>query len=134
MSAFHHVAVTVSDLKRSITFYEKMGFKVLTQKDTPEKQKRSAFLAKDDLNLEMFYYQDFTDNPSTRNSMGNNVKEVGQKHFAIRVDSIDQTRQDLEAKGIVLESETDIGDAGYKFFFIRDPDGIWIEYVEDDRY
>lgn len=134
MSTIHHVAITVSDFDQSISFYEKLGFRVLVKKDTPEKKKCLALLCKGDLNLEIFYYDDHTNEPKSRETMGNNVKEVGQKHFAFRVDSITDTQQELEAAGIALTSEPDTGDAGYKFFFIRDPDGIWIEYVQDDNY
>lgn len=112
MSTIHHVAVTVSDFEQSVTLYEKLGFTVLVKKDTPEKKKKPALLRKGDLNLEMFYYDDFTNDLSNRDTMGNNVKEVGQKHFALRVDSITETIQELEAAGIALASEPDTGDAG----------------------
>lgn len=125
MSTIHHVAVTVSDFERSLDFYEKLGFKLLVKKDTPEKKKMLALLNKGDLNLEMFYFDDHINEPGNRDTIGNNVKEVGQKHFAFRVDSITETRQELEATGILLASEPSVGDAGYQFFFIRDPDGIY---------
>ena len=134
MSTIHHIAVTVSDFDRSLKFYEKLGFVILFAKDTPEKQKRLALLGKGDLRLEMFYFEDLTNDPASRETIGNNVKEVGQKHFALRVDSITDAVKELEVMGIPLASEPDIGDAGYHFFFIRDPDGIWIEYVQDDKY
>ena len=134
MSTIHHVAVTVSDFERSIDFYEKLGFTVLVKKDTPEKKKKLALLRKGDLNLEMFHYDDLTNNTSNRDTIGNNVKEVGQKHFALRIDSVEDTISQLKASDIELASEPDVGDAGYQFFFIRDPDGIWIEYVQDNKY
>ena len=132
MSAIHHVAITVSNFDESLAFYEKIGFKVLFTKDTPEKQKRLALMGKDDLKLEVFQYEDMMNNPNSRDTIGNNVKEVGQKHFALSTDSIERVKKQLEAAGIVLASQPDIGDAGYRFFFIRDPDGIWIEYVQDN--
>lgn len=134
MSTIHHVALTVSNFEKSLAFYEKLGFEVLFTKDTPEKLKRLALMGKGDLRLEVFHYDDMSDNPSSRETIGNNVKEVGQKHFALRVDSIVKAQKELEAVGITLASQPDIGDAGYHFFFIRDPDGIWIEYVQDDTY
>jgi glyoxylase I family protein len=134
MPAIHHFAITVSNFDRALKFYEKLGFVVLFTKDTPEKRKRLALLGKDELRLEVFYYEDFTDNPASRETIGNNVNEIGPKHFALRVDSITDAQEELKAMGIPLASEPQIGDAGYHFFFIRDPDGIWIEYVQDDTY
>jgi len=134
MPSIHHVAITVSDLEKSLGFYQKLGFKILFSKDTPEKGKRLVLLAKEELKLEMFWYVDAKDNPSSRDTIGNNVKEVGQKHFALLVESVADAQNELQSLGILLASDPDVGDAGYKFFFIRDPDGIWIEYVQDDRY
>jgi glyoxylase I family protein len=134
MPAIHHVAITVSDFEQSLAFYERLGFKVLFTKDTPEKQKHLALMGKDDLKLEVFHYENTVNNPGSRDTIGNNVKEVGQKHFALRTDSIENTQKELEAAGIALASQPNTGDAGYHFFFIRDPDGIWIEYVQDDKY
>lgn len=93
-----------------------------------------ALLGKDDLKLEMFCFEDQTDDPTSRDTIGNNVKEVGQKHFALNIASITETQKKLESLGVPLDSKPDVGDAGYHFFFIRDPDGIWIEYVQDDIY
>ena len=134
MSTLHHVAITVSDFERSLMFYEKLGFKVLFSSNTPEKNKCLALLCKGDLNLEVFYFEDFNDSPSSRETMGNNVKDIGQKHFALRIKSVEETLKELKSLGIPLASEPDLGDAGYQFFFIRDPDGIWIEFVKDDKF
>jgi glyoxylase I family protein len=62
------------------------------------------------------------------------VHDVGAKHFALRVDSIDEVRTRLKGLNIPLEAEPATGNAGYDFFFIRDPDGIWIEFVEDNKF
>jgi len=134
MYDIHHVAVTASNFETSIAFYEKLGFKTLFSKHVPEKQKKIALMGLGNLKLELFWYEDFVDNISTRNTMGNNVKDVGPKHFALKTNSLTETKKLLESKGIELASEPDLGDAGYQFFFIRDPDGIWIEFVQDDIY
>lgn len=134
MSTIHHVAITSSNFESSIEFYKKLGFEVLFTKDTPEIGKRLALLSLGDLKLELFWWNDNVDHPARRESIGNNVKEIGQKHFAIRVDSIKETATWLGSLSIPLASDTNEGDAGYQFLFIRDPDGIWIEYVQDDKY
>jgi catechol 2,3-dioxygenase-like lactoylglutathione lyase family enzyme len=134
MSTIHHVAITASSFEQSITFYKKLGFEVLFTKDTPEIGKRLALLGLGDLKLELFWWADNIDHPAHRETIGNNIKEIGQKHFAIRVDSITQTAEWLAKLNIAIASDPSEGDAGYKFLFIRDPDGIWIEYVQDNKY
>jgi catechol 2,3-dioxygenase-like lactoylglutathione lyase family enzyme len=132
MYPIHHVAVTASNFERSLEFYQKLGFKVLVKRDVPEKQKRIALLDNGHFKLELFWYADTRDDPETRDTMGNNVHDVGAKHFALRVDSMEEIRAKLKELGIPMETEPAPGDTGYDFFFIRDPDGIWIEFVQDD--
>jgi glyoxylase I family protein len=134
MYKIHHVAVTASNFERSLEFYQKLGFKILANRDMPEKQKKIALLQSGNFKLELFWYKDMHDEPATRKTIGNNVQDVGMKHFALRVDSIDEIRTKLKELRIPLASEPTTGDTGYDFFFIRDPDGVWIEFVQDNKY
>ena len=134
MYSIHHVAVTASNFERSLEFYQKLGFEVLASRHLPEKQKKIALLASGNFKLELFWFGDVQDEPSSRETIGNNVHDVGAKHFALRVESMNEVRTRLEKLNIPFESEPATGDTGYDFFFIRDPDGIWIEFVEDNKY
>jgi len=134
MYSIHHVAVTASNFERSLEFYQKLGFKVLANRHLPEKQKKIALLASANFKLELFWFEDSRDEPLSRETIGNNVHDVGAKHFALRVDSIDKVCNRLKGMNILLETEPASGDTGYDFFFIRDPDGIWIEFVQDNKY
>lgn len=83
--------------------------------------------------LELFWFSELTDKPESRDTIGNNVHEVGNKHFAIQADSLEKTIAELQAKNIVPATQPQHSDNGYDFFFIRDPDGIWIEYAQDNK-
>jgi catechol 2,3-dioxygenase-like lactoylglutathione lyase family enzyme len=132
MHNIHHVAVTSSNFERSLEFYKKLGFIELENRTIPERNKKIALLSLGNFKLELFWYDDYKDEPKTRETMGNNVHEIGSKHFAIRVDSLIEEKEILKKNGIELASEPAMGDTGYEYFFIKDPDGIWIEYVQDD--
>ncbi len=134
MHSIHHVAVTASNFEVSLQFYLDLGFETLIRLDQPEKHKRIALLQLGNFKLELFWYDDLTDHPMSRDTIGNNVHDVGVKHFAIRVNSIQETYGELAGKGILPATKPERSDNGYDFFFIRDPDGIWIEYVQDDTY
>ncbi len=134
MHSIHHVAVTASNFENSLEFYQKLGFEILENRYVAEKKKKIALLQLGNFKLELFWYDDLTDQPEQRASVGNNVHEVGMKHFAIRVDSLEDVRKELEDQGISFASEPANADINYQFCFIRDPDGIWIEYVQDDMH
>lgn len=134
MYSIHHVAVTASDFEVSLNFYIRLGFELLVKKNLKEKSKKIALLRQGNFKLELFWFDGALNRPESRNEIGNNVHEVGAKHFALQVDSIQDARSRLQKLGISLASEPAMGDSGYEFFFIRDPDGIWIEFVKDDMY
>ena len=81
--------------------------------------------------LELFAYTDAQHKSKIRNAIGNNLEEIGVKHFGISVDNLDEFRAAILEVGEV----TDIvmGRTGFRYFFIEDPDGNWVEIVEDRR-
>jgi catechol 2,3-dioxygenase-like lactoylglutathione lyase family enzyme len=64
--------------------------------------------------------------------VGNDLETVGVKHLALRVPSVREARATLEQTGAVV-TDTARGRTGIDYFFVRDPDGIWVEIVQDDR-
>jgi glyoxylase I family protein len=84
--------------------------------------------------LELFAYTSSADDPDSRAQIGGNLDEIGVKHFALKVDSIEDARRDLIARKLAPEDVaiTD-GRTGLRYLFLRDPDGIWVEIVQDDR-
>jgi len=87
-----------------------------------------------DFILELFCYKEFKSAPNTIHATATDLPVIGTKHLGLRVDSIEDARTDLVAKGIV---ENDIainqGRTGPRYFFIEDPDGILVEIMEDKR-
>jgi glyoxylase I family protein len=132
--AIHHVAISVSDLQRSIAFYQKLGFSQVHHWEADDKSLTITHLLLNGFILELFCYQSFQQAPDTIHATATDLPVMGTKHFGLRVDSIEEARDDLAAKDIV---EKDIaiteGRTGPRYFFIKDPDGILVEILEDKR-
>ena len=81
--------------------------------------------------LELFVYVASVQKPRIYNTVGNNLEEIGIKHLGMRVDNLDEFRAAINGIGEV----TDIvmGRTGFRYFFVKDPDGNWVEVVEDKR-
>lgn len=134
MFTFHHVALSVSDIGRSVAFYEQLGFTQSFRWTAPDSSLSILHLRLGEATLELFCYR----NPSPRRgemeTLEGDLQIIGTKHFALKVESISDALQSLIARGVVPENTTITqGRTGLLYFFIRDPDGIFVEIVEDSR-
>ena len=66
----------------------------------------------------------------------NNLKDIGVKHIALDADGdIEAALADLKTKGLASDdTKITFGRTKVSYFFIQDPDGVWVEIVKDDRY
>nr|VFK54976.1 MAG: Glyoxalase/Bleomycin resistance protein/Dioxygenase superfamily protein [Candidatus Kentron sp. TUN]VFK58588.1 MAG: Glyoxalase/Bleomycin resistance protein/Dioxygenase superfamily protein [Candidatus Kentron sp. TUN]VFK61150.1 MAG: Glyoxalase/Bleomycin resistance protein/Dioxygenase superfamily protein [Candidatus Kentron sp. TUN] len=71
--------------------------------------------------------------PDHTRELNSDLPVVGVRHFGLRVPSIVEARKHLEAAGLASDVEVKHGRTEIDYFFIRDPDGIFIEIVQDDR-
>ncbi len=134
MYSFHHVALSIANRERSISFYQKLGFNQVHVWEAEDKSLTITHLKNGGVILELFCYTAFQPAPETIHSTKTDLPVIGTKHFGLKVDSIEAARQDLAAKGIVdKDIEITQGRTGPRYFFIEDPDGILVEIAEDKR-
>lgn len=81
--------------------------------------------------IELIEYRENRGKPPVTYSIGDDLKVIGLKHLALRVLSVQSAREALIQAG--YEDVTEIEQAEIDYFFIRDPDGLWVELVQDDR-
>lgn len=130
----HHTAISVRNLQNSLDFYESFGFKQVHRWISDDKLLTIIHLKLGTIFLEIFYYAKNDSTSELDLSYANNLEEVGVKHLALQVEDIDEALADLKVKGYADDS-TEIREGRTKvtYFFIKDPDGVWVEIVEDKR-
>jgi catechol 2,3-dioxygenase-like lactoylglutathione lyase family enzyme len=143
-SRLHHVGIPVSDLDRSVAWYEQVlgltlnkrapssGEELALAVEVPEARMNVAFLAVGDhMLLELLEY----DHPRGQPYKLANC-DVGAVHVCFEVDDIRAAHENLTAAGISfnhppIQLGAEAGDlAGYWFAYFRDPDGIQLELFQ----
>ena len=144
MKSIHHTGITVSDLDRSIGFYhDVLGLPFAAEPSpvvddpalgakvgVPGAKLRLVTFAVGDGLLELLQYIE-PDSPVDA-PLGQNA--LGAQHVALRVDDIAATVARLSERGVEFLSEVTAVDegvlAGWRWVYLRDPDGILLELVE----
>jgi glyoxylase I family protein len=83
--------------------------------------------------LELFWYAKNTCFPDEEQSVGNDLERVGVKHLALKVASLPTAKRLLADHGLSQGTDVVHGRTGIDYFFVQDPDGLWLEIVEDHR-
>jgi catechol 2,3-dioxygenase-like lactoylglutathione lyase family enzyme len=129
--SFDHIGISISNLDRSIEFYTRMfGFKCERIIEMPMGNGRIALLQKEGFTIEMFGYSNALPLPDDRKIPTTDLKTMGVKHFAIRVNDIMGAADFLKKNGVEFISEPAVGARNWRRFFVKDPDGIPLELTE----
>lgn len=129
----HHAAISAIDMAESVAFYEQFGFRVVVHWEDPDGELEIAHLKLGANYLEIFWYRDQEPAPETAASLVTDLPRIGVKHFALKVDSVDEAKNFVESRGIASNVAVQQGRTGVMYFFIKDPSGILVEFLEDKR-
>jgi glyoxylase I family protein len=124
----HHIALSVTDRSASCEFYSRFGFEEVLLWEAEDRCLSITHLALGETILELFAYREAVDDEGRRSEPGNNLSEVGVKHFAVATDSLDEAHAafaDIEDRTAITDGRT-----GLRYFFVPDPDGLWVEVVQ----
>lgn len=119
-----HIAVRVKDLKKITDFYvETLGFQIICKKMDKNGNDRFVSLKTSDNSfLELFYF------PETDTKTGHVIS--GYMHSCYIVDNIFELEQTLRNRGVVFFQEIRVANDGNYQFFITDPEGNQIEFIQ----
>jgi glyoxylase I family protein len=130
----HHISISVKNLDESEKFYRLFGFKKVYEWTAKDKSLAISHLKSRSFILEIFCYADFRELPEFSRDITTDLPVLGVKHFALKVLSIKKAREDLINKGVTPHTEITQGKTEIQYFFVKDPNGILLEIVQDNRY
>ena len=151
ITGVHHFSFSVTNLNRTLEFYTKVLGVILqsrgrNQYDTlgtalfgtkwginqPKADLELAVMNIGGTRVEFIEYKD----PPTQ-SYHKNPSIAGSAHLAFEVDHIEETRRKIEEAGVEfhapIHTYMELGKIEWKWCYFRDPDGIVLELVQQNR-
>ncbi len=128
----HHTAISVTDLDKTIKFYSIFGLREVHRYD--DEDKTGVKLKLDNYVLEIFAYKKNNNEKPVDTTIGNDLDRIGIKHFGFSVENIDDALKELKLQGLADGTTKILTKGTAKFFFVKDPSGLWVEIIRDDRY
>ena len=124
LSRVHHIAIIGSDYQKSRHFYaDVLGLKIIRETYRKARDDYKIDLQLDDLELELFIMKNHPQRVSF-------PEAYGLRHLAFHVESVEETMQELTARGIACEPIRTDEYTGKKMTFFFDPDGLPLEIHE----
>lgn len=128
MTKYLHTMIRVSDVDRTVAFFELIGLREVRRFDSEQGRFTLVFLAApgdEDAQVELTYNWPAADgSPPEAYGGGRNFG-----HLAYRVDNIYKTCQRLMDAGVTINRPPRDGHMA----FVRSPDGISVELLQDGR-
>lgn len=126
----HHIGISVSDLDRSLAWYaEHFGFHERSR-TVLDSGLKIVYISNGTFEIEVFEQPGSAAIPAIDTEVGSSFSVQGYKHFAFEVDDVDAYWQTLVDKGLdQVSSPKTNDDLGVRYCFIRDPDGILLEFL-----
>ena len=130
----HHFAISALDLSATKAFYELVGFQTAAEWTARDKSLViTHMLGPAGITLEVFTYAQNGSVTAPDFSMGNDLEQVGVKHLGFHVDDLNETRAFFSDLGKYTITDIIDGRTGIQYFFVKDPNGIWVEFVHENR-
>ncbi len=117
---FCWATINVSDMERSLAFYQNVVGLKLNRRMEPNPEMELAFLGEGDTQLELIFNKN-----TAEIDFGKNIS------LGFIVESLNGFSEELEAKNIEVHSGPFQPNPYIRFLYILDPDGLKIQFVEN---
>jgi lactoylglutathione lyase len=117
---FCWTTISVSNIEKSITFYQDIIGLKLTRRIQPNEEMDIAFLGEGDTQVELVYNKQ-----NTSPDFGSDIS------LGFVTESTEQSIKELTIKGINIHSGPFQPNPFIRFFYIQDPDGLKIQFAEN---
>ncbi len=124
MFSLHHIAISTENMDKLVVFYKKLGFSLL--KEHLDENLKITWLSNKLFIIEIFEYKNPIIVP--KDYLEKDLLKTGLKHFAFAVNDITLLHKKFST--IFTVGKIKEGRMGSRYFFIQDPDGNFIEYIE----
>jgi len=129
-----HIALSVSDIDKSISFYCKNFALKCTEKFHIESVGlKIAIIKNNKVSLELFEFKKYRVLPKYRKSLDSDLRTIGTKHVAFGLKDIRGAYNRLKRAKVKFATGIRVFENGSKYFFIKDHDGILIEIMEENK-
>jgi len=126
---FHHVALSIADVDRTLEFYGHFGLTKTLDMTTDDGQLRIIQLSDDAYRIELFWSPAMKPTPVTDEFAGE-INRTGLKHVGFWSDNLDADLPALAKVGIKPCTEVmQARSMSTRYLFFRDPDGHWVELM-----
>lgn len=129
MFSVHHVSLSVNKLNETIEFYKKFGFKL--KREYHDEAVDIVHLTLKNSVLELFHHKNSNPLPEHCKNHSTDLQFIGTKHLGIGVKDINKAKKFIEVNNL-FDGEIIVKPGRLKkpYFFVKDPNGIWVEIIE----
>ena len=125
-----HYAISVGNIEKSVAFYEKLEFQVIRDYQAEDGSVRIVHMQNGGFILELFCYPDSAKLPAFVKTVKDDLLVKGAKHFALQVKDVEKAAEYVVEAGLTDEKPVVApGRLGRPYFFLKDPDGIFVEVI-----
>ena len=125
-----HTGISVQDMEASLVWYkEVLRFEKVKDEYAPPLGARICFIRGcGGYEIELFRYDAPKPLPDERRMPNSDLQTVGTKHVAFETDDMAALREHFVAHQVDIAHEVTMD--GESVMFIRDPDGVLIEFIQ----
>ena len=116
---FVHVTINIKDLEESLNFYQEIVGLPLVCRFPAGPNMEIVFLGEGETLVELIH-----DSANTDITIGSDIS------IGFAVDSLDETMEFVKEKGIDIHSGPFEPNPNTRFFFVLDPNGLRVQFIE----